>query len=262
MNARERLHAARLAALDGRHEEALRELVWFHNHALEEDRALAGVRLSYALYYWIDLSKAYPPARQALTDLREQKAQTLLRGEGDRALFHDLEAIDERLGQAGATYELYMALAERHPALAAQCARLALPSIVAVKDYRLAHQLRTDPEARLRTSAAVLREDIQDIKHRRFTRAPQRWASIKGYTESARRDVEITAGIGDHAKARHLAALAVDLIYDPSLRAEVRAGIAKSLPSPGMGKLRARRAMALRRERARERRSRRSGNGE
>jgi len=262
MNASERLQAARQMARDGRHEEALRELLWFHHHALEESRALAGVRLSYALYYWLDLGKAYPPAQQALNDLREQKAQTLLRGEGDRALFHDVEAIDDRLGQAGATYELYMALAERYPALAAQCAHLALPSIVAVKDYRLAHQLRPDPEARLRTSAFYLRQDIQDIKHRRFTRAPQRWASIKSYTESARRDVEITAGIGEHAEARRLAALAVELMYDPSLRAEVRAGIAKCLPSPGMGKLHARRAMALRRETARERRSCRSGNGE
>lgn len=261
MNALERLHAARQAARDGRHEEALRELVWFHHHALEENRYLAGVRLSYALYDWLNLGKAYPPAQQALIKVREQKAQTLLQGEGNRALFHDIEAIDERLGQAGATYELYMALVERHPALAAQCAQLALPSIVAVKDYRLAHQLRTDPEARLRTSAAALREDIRDIKHRRFTRAPQRWASIKSYTESARRDVEITAGIGEHAEARRLAALAVDLIYDPSLRAAVRAGIAKSLASPGMGKLNARRAMALRREIALKRRSRGSGNG-
>lgn len=261
MKALERLHAARQAAREGRHEEALRELVWFHHHALEENRYLAGVRLSYALYDWLKLGKAYPPARQALIKLREQKAQTLLQGEGNHALFRDIEAIDERLGQSGATYELYMALAERHPVLAGECAKLALPSIVAVKDYRLAHQLRTDPEARLRTSATVLREDIQDIKHRRFTRAPQRWASIKSYTESARRDVEITAGIGEHAEAQRLAALAVDLIYDPSLRTAVRAGIAKPLASPGMGKMNARRAMTLRRETARERRSRRSGNG-
>jgi hypothetical protein len=258
-NARDRLNAARQAAREGRHEEALRELLWFHHHALEENRALAGVRLSYALYYWLDLGKAYPPAQQALLDLREQKAQTLLRGEGDRSLFHDLSAIDDRLGQARATYDVYLALAERFPALAAECAKLALPAIVAAKDYLLADRIRSDPEARIRTSARMLRHDIQYIKHRRFTRAPQRWASIKGYTESARRDAEITAGIGQQAEARRLLALAIDLIHDPSLRADVRAGMAKSLASPGMGKHRARRAMALRREMARAGRARRSG---
>jgi hypothetical protein len=236
------------------------ELLWFHHHALEENRALAGVRLSYALHYWLDLGKAYPPAQQALLDLREQTAQRLLQGEGKRALFHDVAAIDDRLGQVCATYELYLALAERFPALAAECASLALPAIVASKDYLLAHQIRSDPEARIRTSARVLRHDIHDIKHRRFTRAPQRWASIKSYTESARRDVEITAGIGERGKARRLAALAVELIYDPSLRTEVRAGIAKSLASPGTAKFHARRAMALRREMARARRARRGGN--
>jgi hypothetical protein len=260
MNALERLNAARQAAREGQHEEALRELLWFHHHALEENRALAGVTLSYALYYWLDLGKAYPPARQALLDLREQKALTLLRGEADRRLFHDVSAIDDRLGQAGATYELYLALAERFPALAAECAKLALPAIVEAKDYSLAHQIRSDPEARIRASALVLRHDIHDIKHRRFTRAPQRWASIKSYTESVRRDVEITAGIGEHGEARRLAALAAELMYDPSLRAEVRAGIAKSSASPGTGKCRARRAMALRREMARDRRARQGGN--
>lgn len=261
MNARERLHAAYQAARDGRHEEALRELVWFHHHALEEDRYLAGVRLSYALHYWIYLGKVYPPAQQALLGLRAHKAQTLLQGEGDRALFHDVAAIDARLEQPRATYELYMTLAELQPALATECMRLALPAIVAAKDYPLAHRLRADPEARIRTSAAVLRKDIQDIKHRRFIRAPQRWASIKSYTESARRDIEISAGIGEHGEARRLAMLAVELMYDPSLRAEVRAGIAKPLASPGMGKVHARRAMTRRREIARERRSSLRGDG-
>jgi hypothetical protein len=241
MNAQERLYAARQATREGRHEEALRELVWFHHHALEEDRALYGVRLSYALFDWIELGKVYPPAQQALLELREQKAQTLLQGKGNRVLFHDVEAIDERLGQARATYELYLALAERHPALAAQCVSLAIPAIVAVKDYRLAHELRTDPEARLRRQAAELRPDLQRMKHRRYIGAPFRWSMIKGYAEAVRRDAEITAGIGQHAEARRLTALAVDLIHDPSLRAAVRAEIAKPSRAPSTGQLNARR---------------------
>jgi hypothetical protein len=243
MNAHERLFAAQQATREGRHEEALRELVWFHHHALEEDRALYGVRLSYALRAWLELGKAYPPARQALMDLREQKAQTLLQGDGDRALFHDVESIDERLEQVRATYELYLALAERHPVLAAQCVSLALPAIVAVKDYRLAHELRTDPEARLRRAAAELRPDLQRTKHRCYIEAPYRWATIKGYAEAVRRDAEITAGIGQHAEARRLTALAADLIHDPSLRAAVRAEIAKPSRGPDLNKTAWRRAM-------------------
>jgi hypothetical protein len=253
MNAHERLHAAQQAAREGRHEEALRELVWFHHHALEEDRALRGVRLSYALYDWIELGKVYPPAQQALVDLREQKAQILRLGAGRRDLFIDVVAIDERLGQACATYELYLALAERYSELAARCAQSALPAIVAVKDYRLADQVRFNPEIRIREHAAQLRADIHRIKNRSFVRAPQRWAMVKHYAESVRRDVEISAGVGRHDEARRLTALAADLIYDPSLRAEVRAGIAKPSGSPGMGKYDFRRAQTTRRAMRRNR---------
>jgi hypothetical protein len=74
MGARERFAAARLAAREGRHQEALDGLLWFHHHALEEQRSLRAVRLSYALYEWLDLGRVYPPARQALEDVREQTA--------------------------------------------------------------------------------------------------------------------------------------------------------------------------------------------
>lgn len=120
MTAQERLQAARQAAVDGRYQEALDGFIWFHRHALEEQPSLYGVRLSYGLFYWLDLAKNYPPALQALENLREQKAQALLHVAGDRALFHDVEAIDARLDRSRATYELYLALADRHPELAAE----------------------------------------------------------------------------------------------------------------------------------------------
>jgi hypothetical protein len=231
MTAQERLQAARQAAIEGRHEEALEGLLWFHHHALEEDPSLRGVRLSYALSYWSELAKTYPPALQALKDLREQKAQVLLHGEGDRAVFYDVKAIDERLGDSRATYELYLALAAHWPELAAACTQSALPAIAALRDYALADRLRPDPEARIRELAGRLRWDMQWSKRRRYMRAPARWASIRNYAADIRLQTEISAGIGRPGEARRLAALAVDLIGDPSLRAEIRTALAR--PSPG-----------------------------
>lgn len=40
MTAQERLHVAHLAAIEGKHEEALTEYIWFHDHALEEQPSL------------------------------------------------------------------------------------------------------------------------------------------------------------------------------------------------------------------------------
>jgi hypothetical protein len=230
----ERRQAARQAMLEGRHEDALRELVWFHEHALEEAPAMYGVRLSYALFDWVELGKVFPPARQALEDIRDRKAQTLLRGEGDRALFHDVEAINDRLDMRRATYELYLALDQRMPELAKQCARLALPAIVEAKDYRLADRVRPQPEAHIRAEAAGLDAEISRMKHERYTRAPRRWAAIFGYARLVRLHRDITAGIGDPAAARRLEALAVKLIRNPSLRLAVRTELAKR---PGLPRL-------------------------
>lgn len=249
MTARERFDAARRAAREGRYEEALEGLVWFHHHALEERPSLRGVRLSYALYEWVDLGRKYPPARQALDEVREGAAQALLRGEGDADLFHDIVAIDEALGQSRATYELYLALVDHAPELATQCARLALPAIAAAGDYRLAYRLRGDPETRIREMAGHLRRDMRWAKRRKYTHAPARWASIKIYTSDVRLETEITAGIDQPSEAQRLAKLAVDLIDDPSLRAAIRAELARPTPSSlKMARFDHRRAKAKRRE--------------
>ena len=47
MSAKERYKNVQAAVREGRYEEALREQIWFHDHALEEQRSLYGVRLSY-----------------------------------------------------------------------------------------------------------------------------------------------------------------------------------------------------------------------
>lgn len=48
MNAHDRLNAGRTAIHEGRFEEALSQFIWFHEHALDEDRLYRGIRLSFA----------------------------------------------------------------------------------------------------------------------------------------------------------------------------------------------------------------------
>jgi hypothetical protein len=49
------LQEAAMSAKQGNYEEALRDHLWFHEHALEQVPALAGVRLSFALAAWVKL---------------------------------------------------------------------------------------------------------------------------------------------------------------------------------------------------------------
>jgi hypothetical protein len=92
------LHVAQRAVKEGCYEEALSEFVWFHEHALEELPSLYGVRLSFALSYWAQLAEVYPKARVVLEQIRDKKADAVLSPSADRALFHDVVAINRVLG--------------------------------------------------------------------------------------------------------------------------------------------------------------------
>ena len=99
MDPRDRLDRARGAARSGDYEFALREYIWFHDHALEERPSLYGVRLSYALADWIELGENYPPALRALENIADRKTADLLAGAGDRGTFHDVVSINEYLAR-------------------------------------------------------------------------------------------------------------------------------------------------------------------
>ena len=125
----DRLHAALSAADAGRHEEALQEYIWFHEHALELEPALYGVRRSFALAYWADLGKRYPAARDALVDTRDRKVASLRLGLRFRDSFRDVAAINHYLVDPACTANLFATLANTDDAFACQCAVDALPAL-------------------------------------------------------------------------------------------------------------------------------------
>lgn len=234
MSAQQRFSNARQRIEDGLYEEALADLIWFHDNALLESRAWSGVRLSYALYDWVRLGELYPPAMAALHDIRDGKAAGLLAGRLDSSAFHDVAAIDEVLQAAEKTHALYRQLMDAQPDLARACAQSALPAVVAAKDYALAAQLIPDPESAVRRYSVGLNRDVRQIKLGRYTRAPQRWAHVCNYLERVQRVLVVLHGIGRHVEADRLKALAIALIPDPSLRRDVRNGFVKMPRAPSM----------------------------
>jgi hypothetical protein len=163
MDPRERLSAGQLAAREGRYEEALREYVWFHDHALEHAQSLYGVRLSFALGYWMDLAQVYPEAKKELERIRDRKTAKLASGDGDRALFHDVESINQRLGAEDRTYQLFLTMLSTAPALAKACAGLAIETIVKAEDFALAQRFADSPEEALLRYSEQLNEDVANL---------------------------------------------------------------------------------------------------
>lgn len=225
MTPHERLTAARIAAREGRHEEALREYLWFHEYALEEEPAVYGVRLSFALGYWIDLGKQYPEALHALEAVRDQKTDALLRGTGHRGLFHDVASINDVLGVTSRTHALFARLAVLAPELARTCASIALPAVVEAGDFALAAQFLPEPETHVRALTVSFHDDLAHIEVLPPSRAPRRQVTIEIYAAKLRLVLAILTGTGLKAEAARIEELALELIQPSDARHEVRAAL-------------------------------------
>ena len=225
LEAQDRLHAAKLMAIEGRHEEALREFIWFHEHALEESPALHGVRLSFALSHWAELGKVYPPARQALEAQRDKQVAALLDGSGGRAAFGDIASINRYLGCSDQTYAVFRALLARDADTAQACSRWAMDAIVAAGDFALAARYLPDPEHTVRRASEFLNWEVANRNRRRFTAAPRIKAGIHHYAAEVKQVLTVLTGCGRQEEARRIARLAADLIPATTIRRAVRAAL-------------------------------------
>jgi hypothetical protein len=225
MDAREIYERAQEAARDGRYEEALHGYRWFHEHALDEQPSLYGVRLSYAMSDWADLAKVYPPAMAALKDARDKKVERLLVGKGDHALFHDVKSINDYLENHGATYELFVTLHKKNPTLARECVGLAMESIVKAKDFALARGYIKNPEAKIKKWSALLNEDIADLANEPPRDAPVRGAYVHIYAERVRLMLAVLNGVGEAEYAESIRRAALDSVESTPVREAVNVAL-------------------------------------
>ncbi|WP_010583194.1 hypothetical protein [Schlesneria paludicola] len=122
---------------DKRYEIALDKFVWFHEHALEFQPAMTGVRLSFALGYWYDLGQKYPPALDKLEDARDVAARKVADGTNLVASFHDFASINRTLDEETLTQELFEVLDSQNAKAAKKVFGLAQPALVRAKAYAL-----------------------------------------------------------------------------------------------------------------------------
>ena len=139
------LNEARKDATAKRYEDALAKHVWFHKHSLEIDPSYYGVRLSFALSSWTELSKKYPPALVKLKEVRNESRKQVLAGTKTRESFHDMSSINEYLDKQSATVSTFKKLIEKSPKQAEQVFDIAQPALVREKAYELVGKY-IDPE--------------------------------------------------------------------------------------------------------------------
>jgi hypothetical protein len=165
------LQEARSYARNGRHAEALKRHLWFHDHALKYQPSLYGVRLSFALSDWRRLGSRYPPALEELKKVRDEAADRVRGGEGDRKVFHDafhdFVAINRVLDDEDRTVELFAWLDAHFPNRAREVIDIAQPVLMKAKEYGLCGR-HVDPDASLKRLRFRLRTTMAQDRSRSF----------------------------------------------------------------------------------------------
>jgi hypothetical protein len=164
MNASEHINAARLATTEGDFQAALDHYVWFHEHALEEDLAFIGVRLSFALVEWIELGRKFLPAADALQTKLLSYTTDLLSGKLDEQVLRDTVAINECLTDWQANHSLFCKLRYVDAQFTNRYSSLFLPSIFKSEDYSLAREYLKEPASSIQRLAKDLKESVSYIQ--------------------------------------------------------------------------------------------------
>jgi hypothetical protein len=208
----------------GEFEAALKDYIWLFE-ASAADAETAPLRLSYVLGAWAKLAEEYLPARQALVQTRDADTARLLAG-GDAALFNDIRVINDKLGDLQNTYHLFQRLPDM---LAQDCARSALPSVMACGDYALARRYLPQPERHLAQAADQLNQLKNGINVLTTEGMAELLAEVFNYASEVALVLDLLNGCGDTAAAMAARLQAVALVQAPEARACVQA----ELDAPG-----------------------------
>lgn len=146
-SAHEILIGARKDADEGRFAVAAEKHLWFHEHVLERDPAMSGVRMSFALSAWASLAHRHAPAMTQLLAVRDQALARIDAGgrPGQQALGEVIHINNYLGGQSESTRDAFKRLADRDPVLAERDVLDVLPALIQLNEFELASQhLRVD----------------------------------------------------------------------------------------------------------------------
>ena len=224
------LSEARADARAERYEDALAKHVWFHRNALKHEQALYGVRLSFALGYWHELGKAYPPALVKLKEIRDEATKNVTNGKHVRESFHDLAAINRTVGEESRTKEIFVLLDAQNADAAKEVFGLAQSALINSKDYKLCGKY-IDPIRSFPRIIESFRENKRLAKDPRFGVEHLGFANKK-FTNDAATLIALLAVNGRKAEAEEIAGDAKKEWNNASFHAEIDKALQGKIPKP------------------------------
>ncbi len=135
---------------EGKYAESLERHLWLFHHSLEYKPAFASARISFVFGSWAELAQCYPPAREALVELRDRNVEAVLAGDTSFSRFQELAAMNQFLPDEAVTGRVFMALRHSHPEIADRRYDLAEKGLVACREYEVCSSYIPDANARFR----------------------------------------------------------------------------------------------------------------
>jgi len=212
------LREARQLVKSEQYAAALEKYIWFHDHALDFDRALAGVRLSYAIFEWVDLGAVYPPAREALERVRNAKTESLTQRTYDVKLFHDVASINRAFGQVERTSHLFKTIAQVDRSVAEKFFLIALESLVGAKEFSLARSFMPDPQKQIEHFAMPFKFGHQSTASTSAEFQEAQEAFVRIYVKKVCMILRVFLGVGEEGVADRLRHYALECVADAQLR--------------------------------------------
>ena len=224
------LDEARRDARAGHFEVALKKHLWFHRNALQFQRSLSAVRLSFALGAWFRLGGVYPPALVALRDTRDQALRTFRQGRSFLA-FVDFAAINRTLGEEARTVEAFVALDRYDPATATQAFAAARPALIKARHYTLCGKY-LKPKKDLSLALDIYRMDRDAAKDERAAAPEMRKFAEDRFTNETTTLVALLVVNGRDAEAKEIAKAVESEWNAPALHAAVEKALKGVVPEP------------------------------
>jgi uncharacterized protein (TIGR02246 family) len=211
------LNEAQSLAMRGHYEEALQKHVWFHDNALRINPAMIGVRLSFALSYWVALGEHYPKARAALVAIRDKDVEAMKPGTATVQLFSDIKSINGYLDESSKTVELFKAIDADRPMLAARSYLHAEETLADAGEYALCGKYIPEPEERLVSSIRLYRMHAAEESSRPRDFGIPAYA-VRSFVKTTRQLITILARAGRKPEAELIQRKALEVLDDPRIR--------------------------------------------
>lgn len=134
---REIRREAEVDVQEGRLDLAAEKYLWYHQHALDHEPALAGVRLSFALHEWRELADIHPRALHDMRLVRDWAEESIRLQTGENSDFRDFVALNDVLKEDGRTIELFKWLDQNNRHMARSVYMSAQDSLVYSGEFDL-----------------------------------------------------------------------------------------------------------------------------